>query len=249
MFDKDDKYSYCDCQEVKMKPTRQKPIAVRTRASRNDGNPPPAARIPIQQRGIERLERILGIATTLIAARGSDTLRMGEIAELAGISIGSLYQYFPDKAAIIGALAERYNAQGRACVQAILTEVTQEHQLESALHRIVDDFYAMYLEEPAMRDIWGATQADKTLQEIEMADGEAHGNMLLAVLVHLRPRHERAELWTLAMLTMQLIATAVRLAIALERAQGDAIIAAFKRMLPTNALDSLGPQKTKKRLK
>jgi AcrR family transcriptional regulator len=36
---------------------------------------------------------------------------MSEVAELAGISIGSLYQYFPDKSAIIRTLAERYNAE------------------------------------------------------------------------------------------------------------------------------------------
>src|SRR5882757_8378135 len=66
-----------------------------------------------QQRSRDRLERILGVASELIAAKGSDAIKMGEVAEMAKISIGSLYQYFPDKSAIIRALAERINAASR----------------------------------------------------------------------------------------------------------------------------------------
>ncbi len=45
-------------------------------------------------------------------------MRMSEVAEKAGISIGSLYQYFPDKSAIVRTLAERYNAYSRECIEA-----------------------------------------------------------------------------------------------------------------------------------
>jgi AcrR family transcriptional regulator len=230
-----------------MKATSDKPIKTQNRLPRSKHETPRPARALIQQRSRERLERILAVTTTLITDRGSDSLRMGEIAERSSISIGSLYQYFPDKSAIIRTLAERYNAQGRACVQAILDTITREDQLETALHRVVEDFYAMYLTQPAMREIWGATQADKSLQEIEASDTHAHAQMLCDALTRLRPKAAQAPLWTLAMLTMQLVATAVRLAISLERPQGDAVIAAFKRMLQ-NPLDSLDSQPRKKSL-
>ncbi len=220
-----------------MKPDSQKSVA--TRAARGESQSLPPARVPTQQRSRERLERILAVATDLIASRGSDTLRMGEVAERASISIGSLYQYFPDKAAIVQTLAERFNAVGRACVAATLNGITSENQLEPALHRITDEFYALYLAEPAMRDIWGATQADKSLQQLEATDGEAHATMLCETLTRLRPDAPRGPLWTLSMLTMQLIATAVRLAITLDRPEGDAIVAAFKRLLRAKLLESL----------
>ena len=223
-----------------MKPTSDKSIKPHKRVSQSENATAQPGRVPIQQRSRERLERIQSVATALIAERGSDSLRMSEIAELAGISIGSLYQYFPDKSAIIRTLAERYNAQGRVCVQASFDIITHENQLKTALRHVVDDFYAMYLMEPAMRDIWGATQADKGLQEIEATDAAAHASMLCDVLTRLRPKAARGPLWTLALLTMQLVATTVRLAITFERPQGDAIISAFKRML-TNPLDSLEP--------
>ena len=210
------------------------------RVSRNENATAQLGRVPIQHRSRERLERIQSVAIRLIAERGSESLRMSEIAELAGISIGSLYQYFPDKSAIIRTLAERYNAQGRTCVQATLDTITHEDQLETALHRVVDDFYAMYLIEPALCDIWGATQADKSLQEIDATDAEAHASMLCNALTRLRPKAARGPLWTLAMLTMQLVATTVRLAITFDRLQGDTIITVFKRMLP-NPLYLLEP--------
>ena len=48
-------------------------------------------RNPTQQRSRDRQERILAMATQLIADKGSDQLKMSEIAERSEISIGSLY--------------------------------------------------------------------------------------------------------------------------------------------------------------
>jgi AcrR family transcriptional regulator len=195
--------------------------------------------IPTQQRSRERLERILEIVTNLIIEKGSDALKMSEIAELAGISIGSLYQYFPDKTSIIATLAERHNALGRACVEKELAAVNTELELQPALYRVIDGFYGMYLQYPVMRDIWSATLADKALQELEAIDEKAHTDMLLEVLKKLRPNHKKANLESLAALTMHLIASSVRLAIMLENRRGKAIIATFKRMLPKNLLETL----------
>ncbi len=52
-------------------------------------------RTPTQHRSRDRVERILAVATRLIGGKGSDQVRMSEIAALADISIGSLYQVLP----------------------------------------------------------------------------------------------------------------------------------------------------------
>jgi AcrR family transcriptional regulator len=44
---------------------------------------------------------------------------MSDIVERSGVAFGSLYQYFPDKRAIIGTLAERYDASGGIAFVAI----------------------------------------------------------------------------------------------------------------------------------
>src|SRR5262249_4959565 len=118
-------------------------------------------RMPAQQRSRERLDRILVAARDLIARQGSDQLKMSEIADRAGISIGSLYQYFPEKAAIVRALAERYSAESRKCIEAAFSGVRDRAGLRVAYEGLLDQYYALFLAEPVMRDIWSGMQADK----------------------------------------------------------------------------------------
>ena len=191
----------------------------------------PPRRAPTQRRSRERVERMLEAAATLIAKAGSDAMRMSEVAELAGVSIGSLYQYFPDKAAIIRMLAERYNAEGRACIAAELANVRDMGGLREAFDRLIDIYYARFLAEPVMRDIWSGTQADKALRDIDLADSRANGAALAEVLRRLRPAADLAELATSAFLLIHLGEATMRLAISVERAEGDALVAAFKQMM------------------
>jgi len=188
-------------------------------------------REPNQRRSRERVARILEAAAALIAEKGSDALRMGEVAAKAGVSIGSLYQYFPDKAAVIRRLAERYNAEGRACIEAALATPRSMKELRAAFMGLVDTYYGLFLAEPVMRDIWSGTQADKALREIELADSRANGAILAQALARLRPAADRAALATSAFLIMQLGEATMRLAITVKRAEGDALVAAFKRLV------------------
>ncbi len=188
------------------------------------------ARLPTQQRSRERVERMLAAASALIAEAGSDAMRMSEVAERAGVPIGSLYQFFPDKGAIIRTLAERYNALGRACIEEGLADVRDLDGLRDAFGRLIDIYYAMFLAEPVMRDIWSGTQADKALRDIDLDDSRQTGAMLAAVLERLRPDADRAAIATRAFLIMNLGEATMRLAISVERQEGDALVAAFKQM-------------------
>ncbi|MFE0755181.1 TetR/AcrR family transcriptional regulator [Inquilinus sp. NPDC058860] len=197
----------------------------------------PLRRAPSQRRSRERVERILAAATELIAAQGSDALRMAEVAAKAGISIGSLYQYFPDKAAIIRTLAERINAEGRACIEEGLRDVRDAAGLRDAFGRLVDTYYGLFLAEPVMRDIWSGLQADKGLREIDLEDSRINGRVLAEVLARIDPGADRAEQFTRAFLVMQLGEATMRLAISVRRDEGDALVETYKRM----ALRELAP--------
>ena len=189
-------------------------------------------RAPVQQRSRERMDRILAVATAMIGARGSDQLKMGEVAEQAGISIGSLYQYFPDRAAIIGTLAERHNVVGRDCVRRDLASVTAARDLHPALCRIVDSYYEMFMREPVMRDIWQATQADRALQKLDADDMAVLSGLLSDAVRRVAPGMPAATLTTLSGLTMTLIAAAVRHAITLPPKKARQVLTQFKTMLP-----------------
>jgi AcrR family transcriptional regulator len=190
----------------------------------------PLRRAPSQRRSRERVERILAVATELIAAQGSDALRMAEVAAKAGISIGSLYQYFPDKAAIIRTLAERINAEGRACIEEGLRDVRDAAGLRDAFGRLIDTYYGLFLAEPVMRDIWSGLQADKGLREIDLEDSRINGRVLAEVLARIDPGADPAGQFTRAFLVMQLGEATMRLAISVGREEGDALVEVYKRM-------------------
>ena len=186
---------------------------------------------PTQRRSRERVERILAVTTALLEAGGSDALRMSEVAQQAEVSIGSLYQYFPDKTALIAELAERYNAEGRSCVEAAFAEVRRRDEVVPALHYVIDSYYEMFVRYPALRDIWGATQADKTLQKLDEADIAAHAAILSRTLRTLYPQQPEKIVEDEALLLMHLIAAAVRLALSVEPGRAVIILGKLKGMI------------------
>jgi AcrR family transcriptional regulator len=201
-----------------------------------DGQELGLRREPSQKRSRERVERMLGAASELIAEHGSDALRMGEIAERAGVSIGSLYQFFPDKSAIIRALAERITTQSQACIADALAGVKTPSDLKEAFSDLFDTYYALFLAEPVMRDVWSGTQADKSLRTLELADSRVSAALLVSTMKRIGPYADSAALETAAFLIWQMGEAAVRLAISVDREEGDRLIEAYKQM----ALRELG---------
>jgi AcrR family transcriptional regulator len=190
--------------------------------------------VPTQQRSRERFEKILECAAALMAEKGSEAFRMSEIVERSGVPFGSLYQYFPDKTAIIGTLAERYNAVGRDCVRRDLATVKSARDLHPELCRITDSYYRMFMDVPVMRDIWQATQADRALQKLDEEDGAYLAGLLCEALRRIAPHAPAPALASFSQLNMTLIAATVRHAITQDAKEAARILSLFKRMLPKN---------------
>lgn len=187
-------------------------------------------RAPTQKRSRERVDAILAKATEMIAETGSDALRMSELAQRTGISIGSLYQYFPDKSAVVHALAERCNEESRACIAEGLSAVDTMDDLAQAFGALIDTYYAIFLAEPVIRDIWSAVQADGALRIMEVEESRRNGALLAARLKTLRPQANAARIDATALLVMHLGEATMRLAVSVERAEGDVLVEAYKRM-------------------
>ncbi len=71
-------------------------------------------RVPQQDRGERRVAEVLEAAAAVIAEVGYETATMTEMAERAGASIGALYQYFPNKEAIVRALRQQFGDEMEA---------------------------------------------------------------------------------------------------------------------------------------
>lgn len=67
----------------------------------------PLRRVPVQGRSLARVHRMLDACAELVDEVGYDGLTTTLLAERAGVAIGSVYQFFPDKRAIVQALTMR----------------------------------------------------------------------------------------------------------------------------------------------
>ena len=189
--------------------------------------------VPTQKRSRERFEKILATAGELLLEKGAEGFRMSELVQRSGVPFGSLYQYFPDRTAVLGTLAERYNAEGRACIAKELATVRKPSDLPSALARITDGFYRMYQDYPVMQAIWQATQADPVLQRLD-AQECSHLAEMLAQAQSDGPVDARTL--THAGLTITLIGAAVRHAITLPADEADIVLADFNRLIESQPL-------------
>jgi AcrR family transcriptional regulator len=97
----------------------------------------PARRRPKQRRARETVEAILDAVTRILQREGSQAITTNRIAEIAGVSIGSLYQYFPDKRAIFIALHRRHIEQMDRLVERTLVEHATS-SLEDFMRAMVD---------------------------------------------------------------------------------------------------------------
>src|ERR1700685_500303 len=69
------------------------------------------AKAPKRARGVQRVAELLDAGAALFAENGYETTTMTQIAQRAGASIGSLYQFFPSKEVLAEALFGRYVAR------------------------------------------------------------------------------------------------------------------------------------------
>ncbi|WP_423395203.1 TetR/AcrR family transcriptional regulator [Burkholderia sp. LMG 21824] len=77
-------------------------------ATRFSAPPPSGRRVPRQQRSRATVDALVEAAAHVLAARGWAKFTTNEVARVAGASIGSLYQYFPDKLALAEAIRARH---------------------------------------------------------------------------------------------------------------------------------------------
>lgn len=77
---------------------------------------------PQRRRGRERVAALLLAAAAVFAEKGYDAATMTEIAARAGAAIGSLYQFFPTKAALADALLDQYMTAVRAHLDGIAAQ-------------------------------------------------------------------------------------------------------------------------------
>ncbi|MGH1373131.1 MAG: TetR/AcrR family transcriptional regulator [Cellvibrionaceae bacterium] len=115
-------------------------------------------RKPMQQRARERTQQILEITAHLLEEVGMDDLTTILIAKELGISVGSLYHYFPNKHAILYALGEHWldeMTQAMNDIEAIeVTDLSLEQFVDVAVDRMLDVYKTQQAVLPLAQALW-----------------------------------------------------------------------------------------------
>jgi len=112
----------------------------------------PARREPRQQRARLTVGAVLDASVKLLVRDGVDALTTNRIAAVAGVSIGSVYQYFPDKHAIFEALRDRHADEMRRLVDDTLV-AHQTASLEQQLLALLDAIIDVHARDPELHEL------------------------------------------------------------------------------------------------
>lgn len=115
---------------------------------------------PSQARSQQMVEVILEATARVLAERGYARTNTNLVAERAGVSVGSVYQYFPNKDSLVTALHERHGAQMYAVIDGVLASahprnlrghidamvqaMLAAHQMEPVLHKVLEKEFPFF---------------------------------------------------------------------------------------------------------
>lgn len=108
---------------------------------------------PVQARSRARVDAILDAADLVFLQRGYAAATTNHVAAAAGTSIGSLYRFFPDKEALLVALAQRYGARMLEIAREVTPEDPRGYTVAGMVARGIDTFNHFLLMNPGFRTI------------------------------------------------------------------------------------------------
>ncbi|PPQ14920.1 TetR family transcriptional regulator [Bradyrhizobium sp. AC87j1] len=107
----------------------------------------------LQARSRATVDALVEATARILVRDGFEKASTNRIAEIAGVSVGSLYQYFPSKEALVAAVIDRHNEEIMGLVRTALTEVAdlpidkavrklvsvaiEAHRIDPKLHRVL----------------------------------------------------------------------------------------------------------------
>lgn len=134
----------------------------------------PLRRRPTQRRSARRVERMLDACAELLDEIGYEALSTTRIADRAGVAIGSVYQFFPDKRAITQELTRRN-------VELFVSRVGRRFLDEDydgwweAVDAIIDEYVAMHRSVPGFKSLHFGDVVD-----LNLLDSDSDNNTVIA---------------------------------------------------------------------
>lgn len=123
-------------------------------------------RRPTQERSRDRVERILDATAKLLSELPVDKVTTAAIASTANVPIGSVYQYFPNKLAVLAALARRVMEKVDAETAELIAEDFGVLPWDQAIDRAVDATIEGYANQPGYAQLLLSIRPTPAFREI-----------------------------------------------------------------------------------
>ncbi len=138
-------------------------------------------KLPRQERSRRLVEAVLDATARILAESGYARLTTNAAAERANVSIGSLYQYFPNKDALVAGVVDRH---GRRVYDTIMAEAGAEEpaSLDAAIRSMVAGVVAAHRIDPVLH---GVLEAE--MPRLRVFDGHAATVRAIADRLHAMP--------------------------------------------------------------
>lgn len=187
-------------------------------------------RQPVQERAQQTVERILDTAARLLHEAGLEAFNTNLLAARAGVQVRTVYRYFPNKLAVMKALAERLAAEWDGWFEGFGALADPSRDLRTLWSGYIDAFVEGIRRTPGGLAIRHAMRVIPELQAIDRADGERLAALLAAALARRGDRRPRRELKIVARMLIETATTVLDLALLERPAQRRALLDALKSM-------------------
>ncbi len=186
-------------------------------------------RHPQQARSRERVQRLLEAADRVLAAEGFSALTVRRLADEAAVPVGSIYQFFADKAGVVDALARRYIGEFDEMIELLVADA-ESRRWDDVVDTVIGAAVAMYRDRPGYVALWTGRHLSPELQQADEANNAAIADGLRRILMaqHGLPDDERlARVCQVAVLTTDAL---LQLAFRLDPVGDEAILAELRRL-------------------
>ncbi len=188
-------------------------------------------RKPQQARSIERVNHILNIADEVFAQMGFEGATTIEIAARAKMSVGSLYRFFPDKVAILKALAVRYLEQLQYAIAQLHTPEAVHLPLSVYVERANDTFNQFFIEHPGFRSVFVHSHGASAEVLAMQAEVDRQIARQLAAFYALRvPSLKPEESELIALVTVSMVGKLHVLSLSRDEAFRERVMAEVKKL-------------------
>ncbi len=201
-------------------------------------------RRPTQERSRTRVDAILNATVDIVSQKGTGGLKIHELAEHAGVTPSSIYQYFPNKKAIIKALNERYVDETTEMVKASLTGIGSLEEGLDALSNMLDDYYEWYQQQSVISDIWYGMAADKIVHQMDLTNSFDSANVVIEALSPFVDEGNKEKLENIAILLTHLTGATIRLCLTQDKQSGRQLFLTFKEIITHASTALLSSEKS-----